>query len=330
MNADGSDDWEFADGGEFILDIPDHIPALWGQGNEVLWAEGESLMVAGGLGLGKTTLAGLLIRSQLSPIPGEVLGLPVAGRRGTILYLAMDRPAQIARSLHRQFNEHHRKVLSERLKVWKGPPPADVAEHPELLAKLAAAAGADTVYLDSVKDAALGLSDDEVGACYNRARQLLLAEGKELAELHHVVKHGSGNKGAPTSVIDVYGSAWITNGTGSIILLTGKPGDPIVGFQHLRSPADEVGPFTLLHDQGSGLLSVHDHVDLVALVRAVAPEGLTARAAAVAMFEKSNPTRAEVEKARRRLDKLVGEQLRRVEGITGGTGGGTATAWFLP
>ena len=29
--------------------------------------------------------------------------------------------------------------------------------------------GADTVYLDSVKDAAIGLSDDAVGAGYNRA-----------------------------------------------------------------------------------------------------------------------------------------------------------------
>src|SRR5258707_15847844 len=146
---DSGRDWEFVDGASFVLDIPDQIPALWGQGNDVLWAEGESLMVAGGMGLGKTTLAGLLMRAQWGPIGDEVLGLPVAKRPGTILYLAMDRPAQIARSLHRQFNEHQRKVLSERLKVWKGPPPGDVAESPELLAKLAAAAGADTVYLDS-------------------------------------------------------------------------------------------------------------------------------------------------------------------------------------
>ena len=324
---DNGPDWEFVDGASFVLDIPDRIPALWGQGTDVLWAEGESLMIAGGMGLGKTTLAGLLMRAQLSPIYDEVLGLPVAKRPGTILYLAMDRPAQIARSLHRQFNEHQRKVLSERLKVWKGPPPGDVAESPELLAKLAAAAGADTVYLDSIKDAALGLSDDEVGAGYNRARQILLAEGKELAELHHVVKRGVGG-GAPTSVIDIYGSAWITNGTGSIILLTGKPGDPIVGFHHLRSPANEVGPFSLLHDETVGAMGVYTATDLVELVAAMAPEGLTARAAAVAIFGTTKPTDAQIEKARRRLNKKVAEgDLRCVDAVRGD---GTPTMWFLP
>jgi hypothetical protein len=52
-------------------------------------------------------------------------GLPVSRWPrwpGKILYLAMDRPAQIARSLHRQFAVDHRGVLGDRLVVWKGPP----------------------------------------------------------------------------------------------------------------------------------------------------------------------------------------------------------------
>ena len=53
----------FVDGGTFILDIPEAIPALWGDGDDVLWAQGESLMIAGPLGLGKTTLAILLMRA---------------------------------------------------------------------------------------------------------------------------------------------------------------------------------------------------------------------------------------------------------------------------
>ena len=57
--------WTFVDGATFILDIPANIPALWGEGDEVLWAEGESLMIAAPLGLGKTTLGSLLLRAQL-------------------------------------------------------------------------------------------------------------------------------------------------------------------------------------------------------------------------------------------------------------------------
>ena len=59
---------------------PDTVPALWGDGTEVLWAEDESLMIAGPMGLGKTTLAVLLMHAQLGVGDGTVLGLPVAER----------------------------------------------------------------------------------------------------------------------------------------------------------------------------------------------------------------------------------------------------------
>ena len=103
----------------------------------------------------------------------SMLGLPVAQVPGKVLYLAMDRPAQIARSLHRQFFDCHRDVLRDRLVIWEGPPPADIAaESPlPLLAELAERAGASVVYLDSLKDAAVGLAEDAVGAGYNRARR---------------------------------------------------------------------------------------------------------------------------------------------------------------
>jgi hypothetical protein len=68
----------------------------------------------------------------------------------------------------------------------------------------------------------------------------------------------------PPEVADIYGSAWITNGTGSIILLSGEPGDPIVGFRHVRTPANEIGPLQLLHEQSTGTLTVHHSTDLVA------------------------------------------------------------------
>jgi hypothetical protein len=327
-NAEDEACKNFTDGATFILDIPETIPSLWGDGNEILWMEGESLMIAGPMGLGKTTLGGQLMRAQLGIGGTTVLDLQVKRRGGRILYLAMDRPAQAARSLARQFKAEDRHILATRLVVWKGPPPADVAKYPDLLLWLAEQANADTVYLDSVKDAAIGLSDDEVGAGYNRARQKLLASGRQLCELHHTTKRGA-NGGPPKEVADVYGSTWITNGTGSVVLLTGDPGDPIVGFRHARQPMEEVGPYRLMHDQASGVMTVHHEADLVDMVRHAGPDGLTARDAAKAFLddEDGSPSQAQVEKARRKLASLTeAGVLRCVEGTRGK---GHSTAWFI-
>ncbi len=61
------------------------------------WVEGEALLIVGPSGVGKTTLTGQLVRARMGLGDGLVLGMPVSpGRR--VLYLAMDRPAQIARA----------------------------------------------------------------------------------------------------------------------------------------------------------------------------------------------------------------------------------------
>jgi replicative DNA helicase len=322
--GEGNDGAErIVDGATFILSAPETIPAVWGRNDEVLWAEGESLMIAGTLGLGKTTLAGQLVRALL--FGGEVLGFPVAPVGEPILYLAMDRPRQIARSMRRQFGPKHERWLSERLKVWQGPPQEDMAKDPELLRELARQAGARHVFVDSLKDAAIKLSDDEVGAAYNRARQLLIADGCQLCELHHLVKRASGD-----SVDDIYGSRWLTAGAGSLILLSGEPGDPIIKFKHVRAPAAEVGPFQLLSVQDTGEVSIYSSADLIQLAEAAAESGgLTAKNAAVAMFEKDKPTRAEIEKARRKLDKLTADgKLRQEEGHRGGQVGEGEARWL--
>lgn len=333
--ADSVDRGCFVRGGAFVLDVPESPPAIWGTGGDVLWARGESLMIAGPMGVGKTSLGGLLIRARLGLGDCTVLGLPVKPGDAVVLYLAMDRPQQAARSMARQFSAADRAVLDERLVVWPGPPPADVARRPEILTLLAEAAGADTVFLDSVKDAAIGLSEDEVGAGYNRARQLLLASGRELVELHHTTKRGA-NGGPPTQAQDIYGSTWITNGTGSILLLAGEPGDPDVRCRHVRQPMNELGPWRLVHDQASGSVTIEHQPDLVELA-ARDPNGLTARDAAAAIFiddddedgAHDKPHRKQIEKARRRLDALAASgKLVRVDGSKGGTGGGAPTAWF--
>lgn len=321
--AEGVRPWGVVTGATFILDAPKDVPAIWGEGDNVLWPDGEALMIAGGQGLGKTTLAGLLVRGQLGLIP-NVLGLAVSESDGPILYLAMDRPRQIARSLARQFAAAERDILERRLLIRPGPPEADLAKNPELLARMASDLGAAVVFVDSLKDAAIGLSDDEVGASYNRARQHVLHAGRQVCELHHVTKHGA------EGISDIYGSTWLTSGCGGVILLTGQPGDPIVGFRHVKPAVAEVGPFRLSHDNARGLMSVESRVDLTEMAARCGVDGLTARAAAAALFDVDKPDRAQVEKARRKLNALVAEKrLQRFEGTTGGSKGGICTAWFL-
>jgi hypothetical protein len=309
----------------YLFDDDDTATALWGDGENILWAEGEALMIAGGMGLGKTTLAGQIVRAQLG-LEANVLGLPVTPT-GPILYLAMDRPRQIRRSMQRQFQPHERQALANLL-IRPGPPVADIAVRPTLLAEMAAEAGASVIYIDSLKDAAIGLSSDEVGAAYNRARQYALANGCQLCELHHLIKRNPLG-GAPNTVADVYGSNWLTAGAGSVVMLTGDPGDPIVGFRHAKQPHAEVGPWRLLHDTGAGRFSIDHEVDLVVLAGASGPTGLTPQGAAAAIFEKDKPTRAQVEKARRRLDKLASQgMLVRVEGMKGGAPGVGSANYF--
>jgi replicative DNA helicase len=208
-----------------------------------------------------------------------------------------------------------------------------LAQNPALLAKMASYYGAGVVIVDSLKDAAVRLSEDAVGAQWNRARQHLLAQGCQLLELHHSTKRGPA--GAPiTGVADIYGSTWLTSGCGSIILLAGEPGDPIVTFRHVKQPAEEIGPYQLLHDQAAGHLSIDFQVDLVELVKMTGIDGLTARDAAAAIAGKDKPTAADVEKARRRLNQKVQDGLLvRMDGSRGGnpgtTKGSTPTAWFL-
>ncbi len=70
---------------------------------------------------------------------------------------------------------------------------ADLARQDRDLLAMCREADADTVVVDSLKDAALGLNDDEVGAGYNRARQRVIESGVQMLELHHNRKAAQGN-----------------------------------------------------------------------------------------------------------------------------------------
>lgn len=290
------------DGAAFVLDQPADAVPIWGNGRAVAWAQGEPLMLCGTPGVGKTTIAAQIVRARIGLGPRDVLGFTVQPTASRVLYLAMDRPSQISRAMARIFTDDERDTLAERLQVHKGPPPADLALEPHTLVKLAHAAGADTVIVDSLKDGFLGIAEDGPAAAYNRARQTAIAAGIELLELHHLRKNGA-NGGKPGELSDIYGSAWITAGAGSVIVLIGDAGDPLIELRHLKQPADTIGPLRILHDNTTGRTIVHHSADLYAVAKARG--NITAKDAACAMFEKDKPTSNETEKARRRLGALV-------------------------
>lgn len=290
----------FTNGATFIYDLPSNPVSVWGRGDDVLWAEGEALMIYGGSGVGKTTLAGQIVRALVLG-GGEVLGLPVQAATGRVLYLAMDRPRQARRSLARQFAPADRDAVTERLVVWEGPPPADMAEETCLMVQMCREAGASHVIVDSLKDAAVGLSEDKVGAGYNRARQMVLADDVQVLELHHQLK---ARQDGPKGIDAVYGSTWLTTGAGSVVHLAGDPGDPVVKLRHLKQPASEVGPFDVIHDHSIGSSRVAGELEPLDVLDAQGG-ALTARELAQVITEGERPKPAEVEKARRRLDALV-------------------------
>lgn len=300
------------DGGEFLLDIPAVPESVWGVGKRMIWSKGEALMLVGPPGVGKTTLAGQVVRARVAG--GDVLGVPVTPTDSRVLYLAMDRPEQIRRALNRNMHDLPRGVLSDRIRFWRGPLARDLAEDPHHLLMLAREHGADTIVVDSLKDAVRGVQEDRPAAAYNTARQHCLAEGVEVLELHHLVKRGVDGK-PPTDIQGVYGSAWLTAGAGSVVLLWGQPGDPIVEWTHLKQPMEEIGPFKVVHDHGAGQSEVHKPIDPVAMAEDAGAEGVTARSVAQAWFGVTKPSDAQLEKARRLLTKLADQdRLVRIEG----------------
>jgi hypothetical protein len=184
-----------------------------------------------------------------------------------------------------------------------------VGHRPEALAEFTAAHDAGTVIIDSLKDVARDLSKDETGSAVAAAFQHATADGIQVAALHHQRKAPSGVGAAtPKKLADVYGSTWITAATGSVVLLWGDPGDLLVEMRHLKQPAEEIGPYTVLHDHQAGQPAIYHGVDLYALLLG-SIGGLTVKDAAAALFATAKPTRNEKEKARRKLELLARDHL---------------------
>ncbi|ORV19980.1 hypothetical protein AWB97_24860 [Mycobacterium intracellulare subsp. chimaera] len=306
-------------------------PAIWGEGDHILWAKDESLIIEASYGVGKTTLAGRLVRGLL--YGEELLGYPVRQipNEQRILYLALDRPEQIVRSMLRQFTHEEFDAIGSRLCVWRGPLPGDAAENDHLLCDLADMHEADILFIDSVKDAALGLSEDRAAAIYQRGRQRLLQSGRQLVELHHLTKGG-----------DAYGSIWLNAGVGSVVRLKGAAGGPTATLTHMKSPAHRLDPIQIVHDRANGGMTAAapaaddgaeptptedtEAPDLPGWVAGHGAEGVTSKQLVEHQGGDVNSEAARV-KAKRTLNALVGDggPLRRIDG----NGRGNPTRWAV-
>jgi replicative DNA helicase len=282
----------------------------------VLWAKGEGVLIVGPDGVGKTSVQHQLIRARIGLAP-NVLGVAAERSDRPVLYIAADRPRQAARAFKRTVHEADLDLLRERLIVWRGPLPFDLATTPAAFASFVSEHGAGTVFVDSLKDVALDLSKDETGSRVNVAFQHVIAAGIELCVNHHQRKEQQGG-GKPKGLADVYGSRWLTAGMGSVLLLWGEPGDLIVDLVHLKQPSEPFGPHRVIHDHIHGTSSIHEPIDIEQTIALHGLAGVTATELARLQTRADTPDRNAVERARRRLEALVAkDRLRRLEGKDG-------------
>ncbi len=306
-------------GGDWILDRPDVVPSLWGNGSEIGWAKGQSLMIVAPSGVGKTTLAGQLLWGVLGLDRRPVLGLDVTPIDGKVLYLAMDRPEQIAAALKRLATEDQRETLNERLRVHVGPLAMDLVNHPELLKVMVATLDVQLVVMDSAKDAITRMSEDEAGGAFNRAVQMVLSLGCDVMVLHHQRKGVNGAR--PRTIEDVYGSSMITNGAGSIVLLWGAPGDTTLELLHLKMPANPIGPLRVEVDREAGRMTLPTAWDPMAFFAGQGGRAVTLVEATRGRTGIGEPGRSEREATRRILTRLVERgHLKVVKGGMGSEG----------
>lgn len=303
------------DGKTWLTSGPDRAQPLWGTETSMLAALDQPTTVAGPQGAGKSVFGQRIALGWLGLVD-DVLGMPVHHGAGNILYLASDRPDQARLSMRRMVTDDQLDVLEERMRVWKGPPPEDVAKQPLMLRELARVADAQLLIIDSVKDVALKLSSDEVGAAYNTALQHAVAADVQVLALHHPRKLAGDTRDQPVRTLDdLYGATWITAGNGSVIYL--QPG-ALDGYTltQLKSPVGDKLSIDYEHVTETGDVRRATTPTLVTVLEQAGDEGLSAVHAARCIYRVDQPEEHQRKKIARALNELVEEGVAEV--VSGG------------
>jgi replicative DNA helicase len=228
-------------GDRFILDPDDGLDCLWGEGDTILWAAGEPLLVCGPDGSGKTTIAQQLALARMRG--GVFFGYRVEQDEKRLVYLAADRPRQAKRSWRRMVQDEDSDLLRDRLTVLSGS--IQLGDIPEIASEL----DAGTVVIDTLGAVSPGdIGTDACGLAIYHTLQGLVANGVEVLLLHHTRKQGEHWRGLQ----EVHGSRWITACLGSVLLLGGKPGTHKTFMRHVKQPASPAPHMEIHHDHRHG------------------------------------------------------------------------------
>ncbi|MEX3644340.1 bifunctional DNA primase/polymerase [Mycolicibacterium porcinum] len=233
---------------------------LWGAGQQALMAPGQGSMVFGTDGAGKSTIMQQLTLTRMGLGNDEVLGFPVVQSDQPILYLALDRPEQIRRSIARMVDLTDPAVrdrLKRKLIVWRGALPFHCDLDPKAFADWAMQIGGDDLGLvvaDSVKDMVSSCTEDSAGMGFNDTVQHITTRGVEFACCHHNRKPNATNA-RPRKLADVYGSRWLTAGLGSVLNIW-KLDDQRRELTQLKTPyGNPVDPVEYTDDYTRGVFN---------------------------------------------------------------------------
>lgn len=244
---------EAMSGSQFILDH-ERAASIWGHGMKVLWSKGEPLWIVAQEGMGKSTVASQIALARAGIWEPELFGFPLETDLRQVLYVAADRPAQIARSFQRMVSEEQRHELDAAMVFVKDFTKPLSVDSDSCLQDIEEAGDIGTVVIDSLKDVANDLSKDSEGSKVNTALKNIIHSGREVVVLHHDRKQEAGQSEARRPrLADVYGSRWLTAGAGSVLYLAPiEEGNVRVRLHQLKTPLTRVGPLELRHDFRQG------------------------------------------------------------------------------
>ena len=291
--------------GGVIFEQPAIPDSIWGDFERSLWASGEPFMLYAATGIGKTTIAQRVALAAIGIGKPQVLGYTVKQVEGNVLYIAADRPSQAKRSLRRMVTPEHRDTLDQRW-LWETRRTVRTShEIPGLLLQAALEAEACIVVIDSVKDVAAQPSKDESGQAFNDAIQECVVNGIDVLSLHHPRKASGDNDRKSLTLDDVYGSTWLTAGHGSVIALTGVTGSGVANLEHLKQPADQVGPFGVAIDYETGQVTTLGARDVVTYLQSRYPLHATTAEVVTHVIGDPKPSPAQDKQVRRSLHRAV-------------------------